>query len=155
MSVLEKVCSKLNEEKIPYAIVGGFAVALHGAIRGTIDIDLITKLTLKNFVAFEKAMLELGLESRLPVTAKEVFNFREEYIKNRNLIAWSFFNPKKPIEVIDVIITEDLTGMKTIDKNLRNQKIKVLSLPDLISMKEKSGRPQDLEDVKTLKELLK
>ena len=40
---LLKVASTLNKSQVPYAIVGGQAVALHGAVRGTIDIDLITK----------------------------------------------------------------------------------------------------------------
>ena len=45
---LIKVVDKLREKNIPYAIVGGHAVALHGAVRGTLDIDLIIKWTLKN-----------------------------------------------------------------------------------------------------------
>ena len=33
-------CSLLNEEKIDYLIVGGYAVAFHGAPRATGDIDI-------------------------------------------------------------------------------------------------------------------
>jgi hypothetical protein len=36
----ERVCRKLSKCNVPYAIVGGHAVALHGAVRSTIDIDL-------------------------------------------------------------------------------------------------------------------
>lgn len=45
---IHDVCSTLDSEKIPYAIVGGYAVALHGAVRGTIDIDIAILWTLKN-----------------------------------------------------------------------------------------------------------
>jgi hypothetical protein len=34
-------CSLLNEKKIDYLIVGGYAVAFHGALRATGDIERI------------------------------------------------------------------------------------------------------------------
>ena len=45
---IHDVCTALDKAKIPYAIVGGYAVALHGAIRGTIDVDIAIHWTLKN-----------------------------------------------------------------------------------------------------------
>src|SRR5258706_14967087 len=36
-------CSLLNEEKIDYLIVGGYAVAFHGAPRATGDIDILIR----------------------------------------------------------------------------------------------------------------
>jgi hypothetical protein len=36
-------CSLLNEEKIDYVIVGGYAVAFHGAPRATGDIDILIR----------------------------------------------------------------------------------------------------------------
>ena len=93
---LYRVVESLAKHKVDYALVGGFAVALHGAVRGTIDVDLVIRLQKKQFQLAEVALKDLGLISRLPVTAENVFEFREEYIQNRNLIAWSFYNPKIP-----------------------------------------------------------
>lgn len=95
----------------------------------------------------------MGFCPRLPITAKEIFNFRKEYIANRNLIAWSFYNPKNLSEVVDIIITHDLEKLSFIKINLSNLTVNVLSKKDLIKMKEKSGRPQDLLDVEALKKL--
>lgn len=148
-----KIVDTLEKHHVAYAIVGGFAVALHGAVRGTVDLDLVLRLNEGQFTAFEKAMGAIGLVSRLPVNAKQVFQFREEYIKNRNLVAWSFYNPKAPAEVVDVIVTHDLNKMKTKKISIGERKIQVLAIDDLIKMKEAAGRPQDLEDVKALKEL--
>ena len=53
---LKKVVQMLKKEKIPYTLVGGYAVVLHGAVRGTVDIDLLTSLTLKNLEKLEEAM---------------------------------------------------------------------------------------------------
>ena len=155
MSLLERLVKVLNQQKIPYAIVGGVAVALHGAPRGTIDIDIVIKHTARVFKSVETCLKGLGFLPRLPVTAHEVFSFKDEYISRRNLIAWSFYNPTNPLEVIDIILTHDLSDMKTVNKKMGLSTLKVLAVEDLINMKKKSGRPQDIEDIKVLKELLK
>jgi hypothetical protein len=150
---ITKVCKALQEAKIPYAVVGGIAVALHGAPRGTIDIDLVIKWSLENLKKTEKVLISLGLVSRIPVDANSVYHFRDEYIKNRKMIAWNFYDPLKPSNEVDIIITYDLTGAHTKTIKIASGDIKVLSIKDLIAMKKASGRPQDLEDVKSLEQL--
>ncbi|MEN9722200.1 MAG: hypothetical protein RJB38_186 [Pseudomonadota bacterium] len=154
MFVLE-LCKKLDERKIPYCLVGGTAVALHGAIRGTLDIDLVTTLNERSFIGIESLLGEMGLEARLPVRAREVFQFREEYITRRNLIAWSFVDPTHPARQVDVIITEDLRSLSPVSMKIHGTKVRVASIEGLIQMKGKSNRPQDIEDIKALKGLLK
>ena len=151
---IQTLCHALEKAEIPYALVGGYAVALHGAVRGTTDIDLVIRQEKQYFIKIENAMHSLGLKSRLPVTAEEVFEFRKEYIQNRNMIAWSFYNPQRPSELIDIIITLDLSSAKKIKKSYNGQPIYVLGIEDLIKMKKESGRPQDLADVNSL-EMLK
>lgn len=148
-----RVCDILQKHKIPYAIVGGHAVALHGAIRGTIDIDFITKWSLKNLVAIEKALSEIGLKPRLPITPEDLFNFKDEYIKNKNLIAWNFINPLDPTEQIDVVITFDLANTTSKKIKIKDRTINLISKKDLIKMKEQSGREQDLIDIEALRRL--
>jgi hypothetical protein len=148
---ISEVVKTLKAEGVNYCIVGGLAVALHGAVRGTVDIDLVIDHSERQFVACEKALRSLGLVPRLPVTAKEVFQFKDEYIKKRNLIAWSFIHPKQPLIIVDIIITHNLQTMRTTYKKFGSSKIPVLDISDLIGMKKASGRPQDLEDIKMLK----
>ena len=150
-----KVIEILESKNIEYAIAGGYAVALHGAVRGTVDIDLIIKLEKDTFLKIENAFEEIGLQSRLPIRGEEVFNFREEYIKNRNLIAWNFININNPAESVDILLTEDLKKIKTKSIKSGIKTLKVVSVNDLIKMKNKSGRPQDLEDIKSLRSLKK
>jgi hypothetical protein len=151
--LLLRLAQAFESHKIPYAIVGGYAVALHGAVRGTVDVDLVIKLSKKDFVACEKVLLEMGLESRIPVGAEQVFQFREEYIQNRNLIAWSFYNPKKPIEVVDVLLTRDVSKMKVNRVRVGTSQVRIASIGDLIEMKGKAGRPQDLADIEALRKI--
>lgn len=152
---IEELIDTLERHKVKYAIVGGYAVALHGAVRGTVDIDLVLKISRANFQNAEKALLELGLSSRLPVGADDVFNFREEYILNRNMTAWNFTNPRNPIQAVDIIISQDLSGMKVDMIKAGKRKLPVLSVHDLIKMKRKSGRPQDLQDIEALEKINK
>lgn len=150
-----KVVESLERNKINYAVVGGYAVALHGVVRGTVDLDLIINFTKKSLKDAEKVLNKLGLKSKLPVNAEEVFNFREEYIKNKNMIAWNFTNPDNPAESVDILITEDLKQYKIKNIKIENQSIKVVSMEGLIKMKENSTRPQDIEDAKALRSLAK
>ena len=148
MNFLERIVKAFTARKIPYALVGGYAVALHGSPRGTVDIDIVVKHSEDFFTSVEKCMKDLGFSPRLPVTAKEIFHFKEEYIAKRNLVAWSFYNPTDPIEVLNVIITHDLIRMKSVSKKFGLGKISVLSIEDLIKMKIDAGRPQDLESLR-------
>lgn len=151
--LLTDVARALKSAGVSYAVVGGYAVALHGVVRGTVDLDLILKLTEREFVEAEKTLRGLGLESRLPVTATEVFRFREEYIRNRNLIAWSFFDPRKPGNQVDIVITEDLRRTEVETMKIHGVSVRVISRNALIRMKRASGRAQDLEDVRALERL--
>ena len=151
--LIDRVVTSLRRARVRFAIAGGHAVALHGAVRGTVDLDLVLALSRGNFTAAEAALNGMGLESRLPLKAEEVFDFREEYIRNRNLIAWSFVNPADPTEIVDIILTEDLDSMQVELVPLGRLRLPVVAVADLIRMKEKSGRPQDLEDVKALRSI--
>ena|ERR1017187_269080 len=148
-----EVTKTLHKAKVEFAVIGGYAVALHGALRGTIDIDLVLKLEKENFKKAETALKNIGLQSRLPISAIEVFDFRDEYIKKRNLVAWSFINPKNPTEIVDLIITESFKKSDVVAIVLGGESVPVLGLEALIKMKEKAGRPQDLLDVAALREI--
>lgn len=128
-------------------------MALHGAVRGTVDVDLVVRLDQSSLKNAEAALNELGLQSRLPVSAEDIMRFREEYIQKRNMAAWSFINPDNPTEVVDIIITDDLAHLATVTKKLFGIKFPVLELNALIEMKRRSGRPQDIEDIKALEKL--
>ncbi|MEX0965223.1 MAG: DUF6036 family nucleotidyltransferase [Pseudohongiellaceae bacterium] len=152
---IERVCNKLSEHSVPFAIVGGHAVALHGAVRGTVDIDFVIVWSAQNLKNAERALIELGLSSRLPISAEEVFKNRINYISDRNLIAWNFYNPNSLDEQVDLIINYDLDQRKP--KLLKSGEftIPILAVNDLIAMKRESGRPQDLADVEALEKIIR
>ena len=153
MTFLEKACAALSASDVKYAVVGGHAVALHGAVRGTVDVDVVISWSLVGLRRVEAALANIGLVSRLPITAEDVYQFRDEYINKRNLIAWNFYNPNDLSEQFDLVINTDLKGKRTQRVTLSSGDIRILSRRDLIVMKKESGRPQDLEDVSALERL--
>ena len=150
---IEQLIDTLKRHRVKYAIVGGYALALHGVVRGTVDVDLVLKISRSNYQNAEKALGEMGLTSRLPVGADEVIDFRDEYINNRNMVAWNFRNLKDLTQDVDIIITEDLSSMKIDKFKIGQRMLPVVSVRDLIKMKRKSGRPQDIQDIEALERL--
>ncbi len=136
-----------------YAVVGGQAVALHGVIRGTIDVDVALRWTRQTVVDAEAALRGMGLESRIPVTAGDVFDLRDYYARERHLNAWNFFDPEAPMDEVDIVVNYDLAGKNVADIRLSSGLVRVLSRGDLIEMEKRSGRPQDLADADALEGL--
>ena len=95
----------------------------------------------------------LDRKGRLIIPSKFREALKEHYVESKNLIAWNFYNPKNPIEQVDIIITYDLSPSDIKSVQTSSGEILILSKESLIRMKRKSGRPQDLQDVHALENL--
>lgn len=146
-----EVIDSFETMKVRHAVVGGYALALHGLVRATMDVDFVLALTLKDFENAEKALARIGLSSRLPVRAQDVFKMRQEYIRERNLITWSFVDSSDPSRQVDILITEDLKELEIEKISVGGRQVRVASLEELLRMKTAAGRPQDLVDVENIK----
>lgn len=149
--LLYELTDAFEKAKLKYALVGGYALAVHGLVRATMDVDFVLSLKLADFELAEKVLLSLNLQSRLPVRAQDIIKMREEYIKERNLIAWSFVDYKNPSRQVDILITKDFKDLKTVRISVGGRKIVVATLEALLEMKQESGRPQDLVDIQNIK----
>ena len=69
------------------------------------------------------------------------------------LKTWSSENPRNPLEVADILITEDARKISTVNKRAFGMSVKIAAIVDLIAIKKKAGRAQDLEDNKVLRKL--
>ena len=157
MTFLEKVCTALREADVRYAIAGGYAVALHGAVRGTIGVDVVLHWTKRTLAKAEAALNGIGLVSRLPVSARDVFEFRDEYVRNRNLTTWNFYNPDDPSERRGHRHHLRPDGQAEQTAQAREAALgagagAVAKGPDRHETGA-SGRPQDIEDIRALERL--
>jgi hypothetical protein len=155
----EKIFRRLSESKIRYLIAGGFAVNFHQVQRATVDLDLIVWLDKKNILSFINLMSELGLLPRVPVSPLDFAEEtkRQEWIDQKGMLVFTFYNPSNPFEIVDVFAKEpfpfermwkDRTEVKAFGVLLP-----VVSKKDLIAMKENTGRDRDVFDVEQLKKI--
>lgn len=150
-----EITDVFSKKKIPFAIVGGLALAFHGIVRSTVDVDLVINLSGLHLEKAEQALKEIGLQSRIPVRAKDIAAFREEYIRDRNLIAWSFVDFKNPLRQVDILINLSLENLPHQTFKVGGVRIPVATLQALAEMKKTAGRPQDLVDLEKIYEKIK
>jgi len=157
----EKIFENLNNKQVQYVVVGGVACVLHGVVRLTADLDIMICLEENNITKFVTIMNELGYKPKVPVKAEDFISAekRKKWIKEKNMKVLSFFHPDNPVNLIDVFI-EEFIDFKTIISDAVKMKsgkttIPVASIKNLIKLKEISGRPQDIADIRALKEIEK
>jgi hypothetical protein len=88
------VCGLLNDAGVKYVVVGGFAVALHGVVRATKDIDLLIEPTVENAARALKALegLTFGISRELDpsdVVAKPITIIGDDPRVDLLTLAWS------------------------------------------------------------------
>ncbi len=155
----QDVFRTLNEGAVKYLVVGGVALVLHGAVRLTVDLDLMVALDGKNLGKFIGSMTAGGYRPKLPVPAADFAKKekRELWISEKNMKVFSFFHPDRPFEIVDVFVDEPLPFREAYSRRevvrAGALNIPVVSRKDLIALKKISGRPQDLEDIKMLEAL--
>ncbi len=156
-----KLFSKLEEQEVHYLICGGLAVNIYGIPRMTADIDLLLDFNEQNLLAFENVMNEIGYKPTLPIKLSSLFEFdKRKLLKDeKNLIAFSFFNQANNLMSVDVLLDlpitfEELWKNKTIRK-FESTEVYLVSVQDLIALKEFSGREQDKQDIIYLKQYKK
>ncbi|MEJ2542787.1 MAG: nucleotidyltransferase [Calditrichaceae bacterium] len=129
----------LNEHKVRYLLVGGWAVGIYGNPRATKDIDFLISTDDENIENLLKALKEFGT----PKVDKSVFQVKGNV----------FRIGRSPIQ-IDII--NEASGISFEDCYKRKNPIKVdelvisvISREDLIENKRAAGRHRDLADIET------
>ena len=147
-----EVFEALSLEKIKYLIVGGLAVNLHGVPRLTYDIDIIISIDKENILRLNAVLKKLGYVPRLPVNPDNLADVKilKDWIENKNMTAFSFYHSKENNKVIDIVISYPLSFSdayaRAEKRTVNNIEIPIVSIDDLISMKEFAARPKDLSD---------
>lgn len=140
---MRRLAKRLEEEKIPYAIIGGMALAAHGYVRMTLDVDIL--LTPEGLAHFREKFVGQGYIADFPGAAKS-FRDTETNVKIEIITAGEFPGDglPKPVAFPD---PEDQT--------IEEDNVRVITLEKLIELKLASGlsashRMRDLADVQDL-----
>jgi hypothetical protein len=140
----EELLGLLEELKVEYLIVGGYAVAFHGYPRFTKDIDIFFNPSLENIRNLQRALIQFGFPAQeLPI---DLFQSKE------NVITFG-------VEPIRVDIISEIDGVEFSDaweKKVRGSygrvEVNFISRIDLIKNKKSTSRLQDKADAEKLSE---
>ena len=134
-SAFEEFLKLLVDEETRFLIVGGYAVAFHGYVRATNDIDILFDPTVENATRIQKALAGYGIDIGETDLLEPGDIFRVGV-------------PPVRIELINTIsgVTfEEAWGRRIIDE-YGDTRVAFISRKDLLSNKRAAGRPKDLND---------
>jgi hypothetical protein len=142
----KSITQALNDADIPYAVCGGWAMAIHGLPRATIDIDLLIAtedLERVWALAKEKGYNIEGLPLSFANGAIEIRRISKVDRKSESTITLDF-----------LLVTEALRPVWLDREQVEwpQGKTWVVSREGLVHLKSISGRPQDSLDIERLRE---
>lgn len=155
MQDLNLLLKILLTHKLDFLIIGGFAAVVHGSSHVTKDLDITMLMTEENINRLRLSLKDLKPLHRMNPTYKP--SFLEE---PKNISDLKNIYLETSAGILDVVTLdhtlgsfEDLKSRAEI-VSLFGYDCRILSLDDLISVKEKMSRPKDLivlDELKALK----
>ena len=132
----------LNEEKVRYLLIGGYAVGFYGHPRATGDMDIWIALSENNATAVVRVLERFGF------THGEAD--KQLFLDEGNIIRMGF--PPMRIEILNQIdgVNFDDCYSRRIENLFDDVLTPVISRQDLLTNKRASGRPKDLADIDAL-----
>ncbi len=158
MQLFEPVFAALEAERVRYVTVGGIATILHGVIRLTRDIDLVIDLDPTEARRAIAVLEQLGFTPTIPVRAEAFADpgQRAAWARDKHMVVFSLQDTRGYVAVdLFVEYPMDFDGLWERSEIMQVEEIsiRVASLDDLIQLKRKAGRPQDLLDVALLEQV--
>lgn len=138
----EELLKLLEEEKVDYLIVGGYAVAFHGFPRFTKDIDIFFRNSDENIEKIRKALILFGFsEINLP---KNLFSETGRIIQ--------FGVAPLRVDIINEIdgVTFDEAKSGIVRGKYGKVEVNFIGKKELIRNKKSTGRAQDIVDAEKL-----
>jgi len=138
----EELLRLLEENKVEYMIVGGYAVAYHGYPRFTKDIDVFFRVTDENTLRLRQALVSFGFqEADLPL---------EAFTTVGNVL--TFGSVPSRVDLINAIdgITYDEASPNAIRGRYGSIEVSFIGLSDLLKNKNATPRAKDKGDVEEL-----
>lgn len=143
----------LSRERVPFILVGGSALVLHGIPRSTLDFDIFVPAQ----VPIPEKLFSLAGKARLTSRQSDLFRMADK--PNLLIGQWVTFRDKSGRDIIDFFFEDPsrfyALRRRAIARRAQGYSLRVASLNDLVRMKRAVGRPIDLADIALIKEKLK
>ena len=151
---------KLEAAKIRYMLVGGLAMNLYGVPRSTMDVDIVLAMDQDNLRAFLGMSKQMNMQPVAPVSMEALLDplARKSWAKDKNMVAFGLRPADPSAPTVDVLIDPPLdieAALRRVKpQNVGSCRVFLASVEDLIILKEKTGRLQDIADIEHLKRLI-
>lgn len=132
----------LNEKRVKYLLIGGYAVGYHGYPRATNDMDIWIAIHPDNAERIVTVLREFGFD--LPELTPDLFLQKDKIIR--------MGNPPMRLEIstgISGVEFEESYASRVVD-TLDGVEVNIIDLPHLKANKKAAGRLKDLADLENL-----
>jgi hypothetical protein len=156
----EPLLSALADHGVDFIVVGGYAVAAHGHVRATKDIDICPEPTEENLQRLADALVALEAEAigLDEFTTGGEFDLKPDLEGLKMGGNWTLITEHGRLDLMQHLdgLGRDGGGWKelfphAVTRNFLGHECLFCGYEDLIKMKLAAGRPQDDIDVKSLK----
>jgi hypothetical protein len=150
---LRSLLELLHERKVRFVVIGGVAVAAHGYVRGTEDLDFVPDPDPTNLERLAAALEELG--STLPTVKGRRFDPATDtgvIRRGGNVTADTRFGGLDVVQRAQGVPGYSQLDEDAVESELLGVPVRVCSLARLRGMKEAQGRAQDRADLENLPE---
>jgi hypothetical protein len=132
----------LSAEKVKFLVVGAMAMAAHGFVRATMDIDFWIMPSPENAEAALRALAQFGA----PLLA-----LTREDLEKEGTVFQIGVEPRR-IDIMTSVsgLEFEQAYKRSLSEELEGIEVRIPSLDDLIQNKRASGRNKDLVDLKVL-----
>ena len=155
-----EILNQLHDGHVDFVIVGGVAAALHGGTRVTFDIDIVPSLVPESCMAAVDLLWSLGARPRIPEPLERIRDVEQikRWRTEKAMLALNFRTSDGSTEV-DLLVSEsddfEALRQRAAKVTVEGRTFFVASIDDLIEMKKRAGRPQDLLDIAQLEDIKK
>lgn len=145
--------------RVPYVVVVGLALLLHGVDRVTADVDLVTDRAADATRDLINALTAAGYRPVAPVDPALLADasIRDQWRTQPNMEVFSLWDTPNRGPTLDVLLSSPVPftdlHRDALTVTLDGVPVTVASVAHLITMKEHTARPRDLEDVQRLRVL--
>lgn len=145
-SIFKNFISLLNKYEVEYLVIGGYAVAVHGYVRATGDIDIWINPTAINADKMLSVMLDFGFDAY----DFQIIDFLIDENNKGGFVSFGDvpFKIKILTTTLGVTFGEAYQNKKTIF--IENLPIHFIGLAELIKNKKAVGRPKDILYIENL-----
>jgi hypothetical protein len=150
---LRSLLELLHEREVRFVVIGGVAVAAHGYVRGTADLDLVPDPDPDNLKRVTEALAELN--ATLPTAEGRRFNQRSDHgviRRGGNVTADTTFGGLDIVQRARGVPSYSQLDADAVETELLGIPVRICSLARLREMKRAQGRPEDKADLANLPE---